>query len=246
MTGRAVMVVIPAFNEEDSIGRVVQEVRQALPAATVVVADDGSTDATRRRGLEAGAAVLTLPFNLGVGGAVRLGLRYALRTGHQVVVQVDGDGQHDPADIPRLVAALESADLVIGARFAGAGAYAVRGPRRWAIALLATVLSRVTGAELTDVTSGYRAFGPRAIALLSRTLPTDYLGDTVDALVLCSRARLRVRQEPVAMRSRQGGAPSQSASRAALYLGRAALVLVLSVLRRPVPASGAREEARAW
>ncbi|HUG83066.1 MAG TPA: glycosyltransferase family 2 protein [Euzebya sp.] len=232
LQGKGVLVLIPAYNEEACISGVVAEVRSALPSATVVVADDGSTDGTRAVASAAGAAVLSLPFNLGVGGALRLGLRYAQRTGHEVVVQVDGDGQHDPAEVPGLIAALAQADMVIGARFAGRGEYAVRGPRRWAMVLLAAVLGRLAGTQLTDVTSGFRAFGPRAITLLAHTLPTEYLGDTVDAIVIGSRAGLRIRQQPVIMRPRQGGEPSQSPARAALYLGRAGLALLLAAVRK--------------
>src|SRR5688500_4035717 len=127
-----VLVVIPAYNEESTLAGVVAEVRGALPSADVLVVDDCSTDRTRAVALTTGAQVLTLPINLGVGGAMRAGFRYALRYGHDAVLQVDGDGQHDPQDAPRLLAALGDADLVIGARFAGTGDYDVRGPRRWA------------------------------------------------------------------------------------------------------------------
>lgn len=239
MTGNPhprVLVLIPAYNEQACIAGVITEVRMRLPEAMVVVADDGSTDATRAVARTAGAVVLSLPFNLGVGGALRLGLRYAQRSGHDVVVQVDGDGQHDPADVPLLVAGLGPdlglADMVIGARFAGRGEYAVRGPRRWAMVVLAAVLGRMAGTRLTDVTSGFRAFGPRAITLLSATLPTEYLGDTVDAIVVGSRAGLRIRQEAVVMRPRQGGEPSHSPARAALYLGRSLLALLLATVRK--------------
>ncbi|MGI9017775.1 MAG: glycosyltransferase family 2 protein [Euzebya sp.] len=225
------MVVIPAFNEQDCIAAVVTEVREALPEMTVVVVDDGSADQTRTVAAAAGATVLSLPFNLGVGGALRLGLRYAQRTGHQVVVQVDGDGQHDPAEVHRLVKGLDSADIVVGARFAGRGSYTVRGPRRWAMRMLASAIGRMSGTTLTDVTSGFRAFGPRAITLLAETLPTEYLGDTIDALVVGNRAGLRIRQEAVVMRERQGGVPSQSPLKSAIYLGRAGITLLLAFVR---------------
>src|SRR5436853_5176520 len=115
------LVVIPALNEEASIAQVVKEVREALTDAHIVVVDDGSTDRTRMLARAAGADVISLPFNIGVGGALRAGFRFALRFGYQTVVQVDGDGQHDPDDIPRLLAGLGEADIVIGARFAGSG-----------------------------------------------------------------------------------------------------------------------------
>lgn len=231
------MVVIPALNEQDCIGEVVAEVRTFLPGATIAVIDDGSTDATRVRAAKAGATVLSLPFNVGVGGALRLGLRYAQRTGHDIVVQVDGDGQHDPSDIAELLEALEGADLVIGARFAGRGGYTATGPRRWAMRGLSAALSLIAKTRLTDVTSGFRAFGPRAVDLLAIAMPAEYLGDTVDALVLCSKAELVITQRPVGMRPRQGGTPSQSPATSALYLARAALALLLTSLRRSHPVS---------
>lgn len=225
------MIVIPAYNEQDCIAEVINEVSRAVPQATVVVIDDGSADSTGQVARQAGATVLSLPFNMGVGGALRLGLRYAQRTGHRVAVQVDGDGQHNPAEIALLVAGLDRADMVIGARFAGRGDYDAQGPRRWAMQVLAAILGRMARTPLTDVTSGFRAFGPRAITLLSHTLPTEYLGDTVDALVISARAGLTVRQEAVVMRPRQGGVPSQSPLKSTIYLGRAMMSLMLATIR---------------
>lgn len=226
------LIIVPAFNEEECIAGVVAEIRATVPSADVLVIDDGSIDATRTVALAAGAMVVSLPFNLGVGGALRTGLRFALRKGYPAVVQVDGDGQHDPREVERLAKGLSEADLIVGARFAGKGEYAMRGPRRWAAVLLARILSRIAGTHLTDVTSGFRAFGPRAIAFFAETLPTEYLGDTIDAIVVGSRAGLQVRQEPVAMRPRLGGTPSQSPLKAMIYLNRAMLTLVLATLRR--------------
>lgn len=226
------LVVIPAFNEQECVAGVIAEVRAALPEATVVVVDDASTDSTRAAAEAAGALVMTLSINLGVGGAMRAGYRYALRFGYDAVLQVDGDGQHDPRDAPSLLAALAGADLVIGARFAGSGDYDARGPRRWAMRLLARTLSRTTGTQLTDTTSGYRACSRRTVELFARHYPAEYLGDTIEALVIASRAGLRVRQVPVHMRPRAGGRPSQSTVRAGLYLLRACLALTLARLRR--------------
>jgi glycosyltransferase involved in cell wall biosynthesis len=233
---RRVLVVIPAFNEEATVAAVVREVQQALPEAAVVVVDDASQDATRAEALSTGADVLSLPINLGVGGAMRAGYRYALRYGFDAVLQIDGDGQHDPTDAPRLIAALDDADLVIGARFAGAGDYDVRGPRRWAMRLLARTLSRVTGTRLTDATSGYRACDLRTVRLFARHYPAEYLGDTIEALVIAAGAGLRVVQVPVHMRPRLGGAPSQSTAKATVYLLRACLALALARVRRRPPA----------
>lgn len=229
---RAILVVIPALNEAASVGSVVKEVQTALPDAHVLVVDDGSQDGTRSVALAAGADVLSLPFNLGVGGALRAGFRYAVRFDYDAAVQVDGDGQHDPAEISLLLAALDESNLVIGARFDGCGDYPVRGARRLAIRLLARSISHRTGSRLTDTTSGFRAFDRRAIELFASDYPAEYLGDTVEALVLAARAGCRVTQVPVHMRPRSGGAPSQSALRATAYLARAVLAVLLSYLSR--------------
>lgn len=241
-----VLIVIPAWNEEGSIADVVREVHTALPTVDVLVVDDGSLDQTAARAGAAGAAVLRLPYNLGVGGAMRLGYRYARDHGYDVAIQIDADGQHDPRFVPQLVATLDSgADLVIGARFAGVGDYTVRGPRKYAMSMLAAVLSRITGSRLTDTTSGFRAANRRVIELFARAYPVEYLGDTVETVVHAARVGLRVVQVPVAMRARMAGTPSQSAAKATFYLARAMVVLLLAVLRRYEPAPAPTSSAPA-
>ena len=226
------LVVIPALNEEASVAQVVKEVRETITDAHIVVVDDGSDDRTGEVARSAGADVISLPFNIGVGGALRAGFRFAQRFGYPTVVQVDGDGQHDPSEVARLLDALEDADIVIGARFAGSGDYAVRGARKLAIKLLARSLSRRTGVQLTDTTSGFRAFNLHAVEVFARDYPAEYLGDTVEALLIASKAQLRVTQVPVHMRPRSGGAPSHQRVKSAVYLGRVVLALALSPLRR--------------
>jgi len=236
------LVVMPAYNESQSVGAVVRETLAALPGVTVLVVDDGSTDDTARLAGAAGAQVAMLPFNLGVGGAMRLGFRYAKEHGFSAVVQIDADGQHDPSTVPALLAALDDHDLAIGARFAGTGAYAMRGPRKWASRTLALALSRTAGTRLTDTTSGFRASGPRAIALFERDYPAVYLGDTIESRVIACRAGLRVTQVPTAMRDRSGGVPSQRPFRAALYLARAVMALAFAYAR-PVTVLGRESTA---
>lgn len=226
-----VLIVMPAFNEEAVVGDVVREVLTAMPEAGCLVVDDGSRDGTAAAAAAAGATVAQLPFNLGVGGAMRFGFKHALRHGFRVVVQIDSDGQHNPADVPKLLAELERADMVLGARFAGEGDYRVRGPRAWAMRILALALSRTAGTQLTDTTSGYRASGPRAVELFARTYPAEYLGDTIESLVIAARAGLVVRQVPVAMRERAGGIPSHTPVKSAIYLGRAVIALVFAHLK---------------
>lgn len=226
-----VLIVMPAFNEQEVIGAVLDEVRDRLPDAALLVIDDGSHDETTRIARQAGARVLQLPFNLGVGGAMRLGFRYAKQNNYSAVVQLDSDGQHNPADVPALVALLDEVDVTIGARFAGSGDYEVRGPRKWAMRFLSRVLSSAVGVKLSDTTSGFKAHGPRAIDLFARDYPAEYLGDTIEALVIGHRAGLSFAQLGVTMRERAGGTPSHRPWRAGVYLGRAFLALCVAFLR---------------
>jgi glycosyltransferase involved in cell wall biosynthesis len=225
------LIVMPAFNEVASVGAVVTEVLTTLPGITVLVVDDGSHDETAAVAAAAGALVARLPFNLGVGGAMRLGFRYALENGFDNAIQIDSDGQHDPSAVPALLAELANSDLAIGARFAGAGEYRVSGPRHWAMQVFALVLSSISGTKLTDTTSGFRASGPKAIRLWAEHYPAEYLGDTIEALVIASRSGLVIRQIPVSMRPRTGGTPSHNPFKSAAYLARASLALVFALIR---------------
>ncbi|MFU8945626.1 glycosyltransferase family 2 protein [Mycetocola zhadangensis] len=231
------LIVMPAFNEAEAIGSVIAEVRASVQNAHVLVIDDGSSDETARVAALAGADVAQLPFNLGVGGAMRLGFRYAIRNGYANVVQLDSDGQHDPSYVKELVNGLDRSDIVIGARFAGEGNYAVKGPRRWAMSLLSFVISRIAHTRLTDTTSGFKACGPRAVQLFAAQYPAEYLGDTIEALVIAARAGCIIEQHPVAMRERQGGIPSHNPWKSAVYLGRAFFALSVALVR---PASSFR------
>ncbi|WP_224766291.1 glycosyltransferase family 2 protein [Nocardioides campestrisoli] len=230
--GRRVLVIMPAWNEEGSVGSTITELRDLHPDVDVLVVDDGSGDGTAEAALAAGALVCQLPFNLGVGGAMRTGYRYAVRHGYDVAVQVDADGQHDPRYLDLLLQGLDRADVVIGARFAGEGDYRARGPRRWAMVLLAWTLSRVTKVPLTDVTSGFRASNARATKVFAEHYPAEYLGDTVESLVIASRMGCSVVQVPVGMRVRAAGQASQTPAKAAIYLFRAMLALFLSLVRK--------------
>ncbi len=233
---RRVLVIIPAWNEQGSVAETVHEVRRTNPGVDVLVVDDGSTDATAERALSAGAMVCSLPFNLGVGGAMRAGFRYALRHGYDAAAQIDADGQHDPSFLPGLLAGLDgpdAADVVIGARFASAeDTYRASRIRRLAMAVLARTLSSMAGTRLTDVTSGFRVANAKALALFAAHYPAEYLGDTVESLVIAVRSGLVVRQQSTQMRPRQAGVASQSSVRAAVYLARAVVALSLALVRK--------------
>jgi glycosyltransferase involved in cell wall biosynthesis len=216
-----VLVVIPAFNEELSVGGVVTAVRELGYPALVV--DDGSRDRTSEVAGAAGAVVLRLPVNLGVGGALRCGFRYAVTHGYRVVVQCDADGQHDPAQISTLLDAMteHEAQLVVGSRFApGAGSYQAGRGRRFVMRRLARLASRRTGESITDATSGFRAIGGNLLGAFASTYPTEYLGDTIEALARAGRAGYRVVEVPVEMRAREVGVSTASAISSAWYLVR--------------------------
>jgi len=226
------LVIVPAWNEEATLPNTLRELRAAVSEADLLVVDDGSTDRTAHVARLEGAIVLTLPYNLGVGGAMRAGFKYARRRGYSRAIQVDADGQHDPRDIEAVLSGLGRADISIGARFADRGSYAVRGPRKWAMWFLAAVVSRLAGEKLTDVTSGFRAANARAINQYCEHYPAEYLGDTIDSLVFAVRSGLSVTQVSVEMRQRQGGTPSNNPFWAAVYLVRAVFALFISMTRR--------------
>lgn len=226
------LIAIPAWNEEGSIADVIAKVHEHRPSADVLVVDDGSTDATARLAQASGAVVVSLPFNVGVGGAMRTAFLYAQRHGHTAVVQVDADGQHDPADLDRLLDGLADSDIVVGTRFHPDSMYFVGGPRRWAMVLLSKALSRMNRAPISDPTSGFRSAGPRAIALFAIEYPADYLGDTVGSLAIAIRRGLAIRETPVTMYFRQTGRPSKNALWSALYLGRATLAIMATALKK--------------
>ncbi|MFC3490197.1 glycosyltransferase family 2 protein [Amycolatopsis roodepoortensis] len=223
---------MPALNEQASVGAVISQVKQSLPGMDVLVVDDGSSDDTAKLARAAGAEVARLAVNLGVGGAMRTGFRYAAARGYDVVVQVDADGQHDPGEVAALLDALDDADIAIGSRFAGKGSYKASGPRKYAMVALSVVFSRLAKTKLTDVTSGFKAMGPRAIKLFAAYYPAEYLGDTVESLVMAIRAELKIKEIPVIMRERAAGTPSHSPVKSAIYLGRAGLALLLALVRR--------------
>jgi glycosyltransferase involved in cell wall biosynthesis len=203
------LVVIPAFNEAQALPSTLADLRSIARYAVLVV-DDGSADQTAAIAGQHGATVVRLPFNLGVGAAVRAGLRYAVDHCYQRVVVVDADGQHDVASIAALLGALDAgADVAVGSRFApGAPDYAVGRVRKAAMASLGWIVHRLTHQRLTDVTSGFRAFDRPVIELLAREYPVEYLADTVEVLLRCHAAGFTIVEVPVAMRPRQAGRPS--------------------------------------
>lgn len=230
------LVIVPALNEEETIGTVVADALSVL-SSDVLVIDDGSSDNTAKVARSAGATVVRLPYNLGVGGAIRTALHYAIGNGYDRVVQLDADGQHDAREAKRLLDELDRGghDLVVGSRFAAG--YEVAQGRRATMRLLSAIVSHYLGVRITDTTSGFRAMGPRTITLFARYYPVDYMSDTVEALLLAGAAGLSVTEIDVRMHPRQGGQPSSSFFRSVYHLGRLLFAIALQehVRRAPRP-----------
>jgi len=229
------IAIVPAFNEERNVGRVLDELHALDPGLDVVVVSDGSTDRTADVAASRGAHVVVLPFNLGIGGAVQTGFRHAWESGYELAVRLDGDGQHDPAELAALVAPIAAgeADLVVGSRFVAAGGYRSSAARRVGIRILARVVSMIAGQRLTDTTSGFQACNRRAIAVYASDLPHDY--PEVEGMVLAIRHRVRVVEVPVTMREREHGRSSIGALASIYYMIKILLALFVDLFRRDVP-----------
>lgn len=232
LDSKNVLIAVPAFNEEESLPEVLELLLERYDRNQIVVINDGSKDRTASVARNFNVKLLDLPINLGVGGAMRTAFLFALRQDFDAVVQFDADGQHLVQEIPTLLSSLNNNDLVIGSRFAGVGNYRTIGPRRWAMRLLAFFISRSVNHKLTDVTSGFRASGRKAVELFASNYPSEYLGDTVESIVIAHKSKLKIAEVPVAMAYRQKGKPSQSLVQATLFLGRAFIVLLLSNMHK--------------
>jgi glycosyltransferase involved in cell wall biosynthesis len=225
------LVVIPAFNEALVIKKTFDELSK-YPQYDYLYVDDGSTDETAEILNKLGANFLSLPFNLGVGVAMRTGFLYALKNNYKVVIQFDADLQHKPEYISELVSSLRDADVVVGSRFAGGNIYRVSFLRKIAMNILRFAVSRHSGEKLTDVTSGFRAAGDKAIEIFAEDYPAEYLADTVESLILAADHNLKIKEIPAVMQTRQGGQPSQNLIKSSFYLGRSFLVLIASLSLR--------------
>jgi glycosyltransferase involved in cell wall biosynthesis len=212
---------------------VIAEIRAADPGLDVVVVDDGSRDGTAAIAAAAGAVVLRLPFNLGIGGAVQTGYKYALDEGYQIAVQVDGDGQHDPLEIGKLLAPILEgrADMVVGTRFRGEGEYRAPFARRVGIELFARLVSLIVRQRVTDTTSGFRAVNRRGIRLFAVDYPHDY--PEVETTVLVFRHRMSMVEVSVRMRERATGRSSITVFRSVYYVVKVTLALLVGLFRKP-------------
>lgn len=233
-----VLIIMPAWNEEEAIGATIAELQAKRPDVDLVVINDGSTDATSAVARDAGAFVIDLPYNMGVGAAMRTGYKYAQRMNYDIAMQMDADGQHPPEYIETLVQGLGRADIVIGSRFAEATNYKVSGPRKWAMGLLSLLFTRISGEQFTDVTSGFRAVNRKGIKQYCDFFPAEYLGDTIDSTVMAIRSGCKVIQVPVVMRERQAGTPSSGPLKSAVYLIRSFFAFAISMTRKKTSVEG--------
>ena len=228
------IAIVPALNEAATIGRVIQEIRDVDPGFEILVVDDGSDDGTGEIADAAGALLVRLPFNLGIGGAVQTGYRYALANGFDIAVQIDGDGQHDPSQLRLILEPLVAgdADIVIGSRFAGAGNYRAARGRRLGMRVFAAIVSVIVRQSLTDTSSSFRALNRRSLSLFAVDYPHGFL-ETVEATVLAGKYRLRMKEVPVTMRERELGRSSLTIPLSLFYTAKVLLAVFVSLFRKP-------------
>jgi glycosyltransferase involved in cell wall biosynthesis len=228
------IAIVPAFNEQESVTRVIEEIQAFDSDFDIVVVDDGSTDATSAAAARLGAHVVRLPFNLGIGGAVQTGFRYAFENGFAIAVRVDGDGQHDATQLGVLLGPvlMDEADIVVGSRFVTDGGYRSSRSRRVGITILARTLSAIVGRRITDPTSGFQALNRRAIALFAADYPHDY--PEVEAALMVHKHRLRMTEVPVHMRERSAGRSSIGGLASVYYMVKVLLALFVGLFRKNV------------
>jgi len=228
------LVIVPAFNERQSVGKLAHRLQRALPNFNVLVIDDGSTDDTLRQ-VPAHAAVVSLPFNLGIGGAMQTGFRYAALHGYDLAIQVDGDGQHRPGEVQRLVKHLieSRSDMVVGSRFLGEGKYKQSITRWVGIGILSSLIRMLSGLPITDCTSGFRVINRRVIQAFAHWYPDDY--PEPEVILLLHRSGFKITEIGVKMRQRRAGMTSIPLMRGLFYVLKVSTALLLDMTRDPWP-----------
>ena len=220
------LVLIPAFNEQESLPLTLKALEDFVDLRNILIVSDGSKDKTVQIAKMSGVNVLELPLNVGVGGAVRAGMRYAFRNDFKFVIQFDADLQHDPKFLSTIRDQLVTVDVVVGSRFLGLNNYEMSFTRRIASRILSKAVSQRVKTQLTDVTSGYRGAGPKAVSIFQSDYPSQYLADTVESLVIAHDRGLMISELPTPMNKRIAGSPSHGLWKSALHLFRVTLVLI--------------------
>ena len=225
------LVIVPAYNEAKTIANIVREIWQAEVGVDILVVNDASLDNTSEVARATGAKVLDLPVNLGIGGAMMTGFNYAVRQGYDIAMQVDGDGQHNPIYLERVLEPIISgtADMVIGSRFMGGRGYTSTTTRLVGIRLFAWLIGQATNRRFSDPTSGFRAYNREALKFVARHYPQDF--PEPESIVLMIRNGFRVKEVPVEMRERLGGISSVRPLKAGYFVASNALAIIISVLK---------------
>lgn len=225
------LVIIPVYNEEKNIAHVLSGIKKTCPDVDILVIDDGSTDDSYRVSVEGGAEVIRLPANLGIGGARQTGFRYALYNNYDVVIQIDGDGQHDPRYVEEMVSELQGGvNLCIGSRFITYEGFQSSFVRRIGISVIYNIIRFILGRRITDPTSGYRACDRKAIELFAREYPQDY--PEPESLVTASKNKLVIKEIPVTMKERQSGSSTISGSDSVYYMIKITLALLIDAISK--------------
>ncbi|MEC0373140.1 glycosyltransferase family 2 protein [Paenibacillus chibensis] len=224
-----VLVIIPAYNEELSIQHVIREIKSHMSSVDILVINDGSTDNTEAVVKEEGTKVLSMPFNVGIGGTMQTGYIYARDNGYDVAVQMDADGQHAAADLPKLLSRVEENDLVIGSRFLEQTSYRAPLMRKVGIRFFSLLVSLVTKQRFTDTTSGFRAAGRKVIELYADYYPMDY--PEVESIVYLTNRKCKLVEVKAEMRQREAGKSSITPFKSAYYMIKVTLSVLISAVR---------------
>lgn len=228
-----ILIIVPAYNEAGNVGNAIDQIRKCPIVCDILVVDDGSIDTTAQEAKDHGAIVLSLPFNLGIGGAVQTGFKYARAHGYDIAVQIDGDGQHDPAYLAALILPIEEhkADLVIGSRFlVPSDGFKSTFTRRVGISFFVYLINVLTGTRITDPTSGFRAQNKKMIDAFATYYPHDF--PEPEAVVVAQRAHAVIQEIPVVMRARQGGSSSIGSLKSVYYMLKVTVAILLHMIRR--------------
>lgn len=226
-----ILAIVPAFNEEATIESVTREIYSKVPGIDVCVVNDGSVDSTRILAEKSGAIVISHPFNMGIGVAVQTGFIYAVRQKYDIAIQVDGDGQHDPAYIPAMISALKQskADMVSGSRFINKEGYKSSFLRRMGIVCFEILISFLLRQRISDSTSGFRIFNRAVIEFLANSYPEDY--PEPEVLVILKKAGFKITEVPVVMRKRQGGKSSIKGFKSFHYMVKVILAILMQSMK---------------
>jgi glycosyltransferase involved in cell wall biosynthesis len=227
-----ILVIVPAYNEENSIEAVIEDLNSNFPQGNILVVNDGSDDRTSEVARDLGVTVIDLPYNLGIGGAIQTGFLYALENGYDVAIQFDGDGQHLANEIPKILGPYHKsgADLVVGSRFLSESGFTSSMQRRIGSKVLSFIISSLVGKKITDTTSGFRVYGKRAIERFSSIYPEDY--PEVETLFLAHKMGLSIEEVPSEIRSRAVGKSSITTSEAVYYMIKVVLAIFVDLLKK--------------